>query len=436
MRIGGNENGFISAERGSTLLMVVFCLFVLFGMAAFAVDLANFFVVRSEAQRAADAAALAGATLWGNSPCVSSTTGCSSFQTQAQNEAIGVGDQNLVNGVSPNIQSGDISFDFSVANDPRITVTVQMTSSRGDAVPTFFGKVLGVSTVDVRAQATAEAYNPGSNGPGVGTYCMKPWLFPNCDPSNTGGANANPVCPGNDDYYVEGSIGSQTIPNPSVIGSLLTIKPGNPQQAVMPSQYYPVNLPPGTAPPECPSCANGQGGGGGALYRTNIECCNTNTFTCGQQVNLSMETGNVVGPTKQGVDCLINEGPNGTGQDVLSTTSTNPFSYTITGGANNPNSNLVGQTVSTSSSLVSLPLFQPISSGQILCPGSSCGATVNIVGFMQLFVKQETSPQGTVNAYIINISRCGSSGGSGGAGGGGTIVGGAVAPVPVRLIHN
>jgi hypothetical protein len=57
---------------------------------------------------------------------------------------------------------------------------------------------------------------------------------------------------------------------------------------------------------------------------------------------------------------------------------------------------------------------------------------------MQLFLKEETNPQGTVNAYILSISSCGSGGGSGGGGGagGGVINGGGIAPVPVRLVQS
>ena len=424
------------AERGQTLLIVAAGLVVFLGLAALAVDLGFFFVARSEAQRAADAAALAGATLWANSGCTSGVSGCAFLQTAATNEAISVGNQNLVAGVNPNIQAGDVTFNFSTVDDPRITVTVQRSAARGDALPTFFGKIFGISTVDVSAVATAETYNPGNaNGPGIGTFCLKPWLLPNCDPNNTGGANANPSCPGNANYFVTPS---NTIANPDKVpGSLMTIKPGNPQQAIVPSQFYPVHLPPGSAPAECPSCSSGGGGGGASLYRQNIECCNTNIFTCGS-TTLSMETGNVVGPTRQGVDCLIHEGNNGKGQDVINITGTNPLNYTITGGNNNPNPKLIGQSIATSDSLVTMPIFQPISTGQILCPGQSCGATVNIVGFMQIFVKEETNPQGTVNAYILSISSCGASGGAGGggAGGGGVVVGGGIAPIPVRLIHN
>src|SRR5277367_6963974 len=48
-------------ERGQTLILVAVSLIALMGMAALAVDLVTLYAARSEVQRAADAAALAGA---------------------------------------------------------------------------------------------------------------------------------------------------------------------------------------------------------------------------------------------------------------------------------------------------------------------------------------------------------------------------------------
>ncbi len=429
MRNRTNRKGSNNSERGATLLLIAASMVALLGLCAIAIDLASLYVNRSEAQRSADAAALAGAKIFATSSCTSGTGGCSALQTAATNEAITVGNKNLVGGVNPNIQSGDVTFNFTPATDPRITVTVQRTSARGNAVPTFFAKVLGISTVDVSTTATAEAYNPGTgNGPKVGSVCVKPWLMPNCDPANANPAHINTLCNGTQDYYIDPA--TKSLVNPSVIGTLLTIKPGSPGQTIAPSQFFPVILPPGTAPAECPTCSNGGNLGGAALYRQNIECCNTRTLTCGT-VSLQPETGNVVGPTRQGVDCLIHEGSNGSGQDIMNSTS--PLK--ITGGSNNPNPALQGRTINSSNSLVTAPIYD----GAQLCPGQSCAASVsaNIVGFMELFIKDETNPQGTVDAYILNISTCGASSGGGGGGGGtpgGTVTGGGLSPVPIRLV--
>src|SRR5712692_6855025 len=181
-------------ERGVSLVMVSVGMVMLLALAGLAIDLVSLYLGRSEAQRSADAAALAGATVFVTSGCTSGGSGCSLTQTAATNEAISVGNKNLVGGVNPGIQTSDVTFNFSIPGDPRITVTVQRTAARGNPMPTFFAKIFGVSTVDVSATATAEAYTPGnSNGPAVGLSCVKPWLLPNCDPTNTT-SNQNSLC--------------------------------------------------------------------------------------------------------------------------------------------------------------------------------------------------------------------------------------------------
>ena len=429
-----------SRERGISLFMVAAAMVVILGLAALAIDLVSLYLARSEAQRGADAAALAGATIFVSSGCTSGS-GCSSTQTAATNEAISVGNKNLVGGVSPGIQTSDVTFDFSVPGDPRITVTVQRTAARGNAMPTFFAKILGISTVDVSATAKAEAYNPGgaTNGPPIGTFCVKPWLLPNCDSDPNHLSPSNPLCTGSPGgYFINPSTYAIQNPGPvsqgGVVGQLMTIKPGTPGAATAPSQFFPVILPPGTAPAECPTCSNGGGTGGASLYRQNIECCNSRVISCGA-ITLQPETGNVVGPTRQGVDCLIHQGPGGTGQDIL---NVNVSPFTITGGLNNPNPALQGQLITSSDSVVTMPVYD----GTQLCPGKSCPASVsaNIIGFMQIFVVAETNPQGTVLARIMNISSCGSSSGGGGGGGGsgssggGVVTGGGLSAVPIRLI--
>ena len=54
-------------ERGVTIVLVAFSLLALLGMAALAIDIATLYVAHGEAQRAADAAALAGAKMFSTS---------------------------------------------------------------------------------------------------------------------------------------------------------------------------------------------------------------------------------------------------------------------------------------------------------------------------------------------------------------------------------
>lgn len=433
-------------QAGVSLVIVAGALAMLLALAGLAIDLASLYAARAEAQRAADAAALAGAQEFVTSGCTSSAGGCTpgGFQEAlAIQQAQSVGGQNYVGGQKANILPADITFNYPTPQDPEITVVVRRSASRGTpnqpggAMPTYFAKIFGVFSADVSASATAEAFNPsGSNIP-VGAKCLKPWLIPNCDYSRMVGKNspdANTLCPAVKNSYPSYFVNpnqNDTILNPGtapsgVIGQLITIKPGDPSQGSAPGQFYPVDLLPGASPAVCPACANGGGGGGASAYRSNIECCNGGTLTPGI-MTVQPITGNMVGPTQQGVQCLIHQVGGGTGEDVL-----DPTTMSITAGGNNPYYP-AGTVLNDSDSVVTAPIYD----GTQLCPGSSCPSTVNvnIIGFMQLFIKDVTNPQGTVEAYILNISGEGTSGGGNPNGNSNPIETGGGSPIPVRLIH-
>jgi uncharacterized membrane protein len=61
MRNSGKLNYRRSGERGQTIILVAVSLVSLLAMAALAIDVVTLYVARSEMQRAADAAAIAGA---------------------------------------------------------------------------------------------------------------------------------------------------------------------------------------------------------------------------------------------------------------------------------------------------------------------------------------------------------------------------------------
>jgi Putative Flp pilus-assembly TadE/G-like len=452
--------------KGQTLVLVAMGLVMIIAMAGLAIDLASLYVARSEAQRAADAAALAGADAILDSGYPSGAVDAATAQTLARQRAVSVGNQNSVGEIIPIqdpdtgivqdtglVQPGDVAFNFSNPRDPRITVLVQRTAERGNAVPTFFMKIFGVHTADVSADATAEVY--------FGTKCVKPWMIPNCDkaytvpavsgvPSGPDAGKANTNCPTVDasgkpildadgkpvafyEYYVyPGSLCDPTVQNcilnKDVYGRWITIKSSQPNDAPAPGKFYPIYLEPGFTPAACPDCAKGPSGGGtpsGSVYRENIACCNQKAFTGGFEV-VAPITGNMVGPTASGVDCLIHETNNGAGQDWLDT-STYPFQYRA--GANNP---LVvgckqgpcvqpGDVIADSDSVVSVPLFD----GSSLCPGfQNCPATatVNLQGFLLVFLQGETN--GTVTGYILGVAPAGAPPASPGN------------AFTVRLIHN
>jgi Putative Flp pilus-assembly TadE/G-like len=398
-------------ERGSALVMLAGLMVALLGMSALAIDLAALYATRAEAQRAADAAALAAAQTFASSGCTSGAGGCVAGGPQesvARQRAQDVGAQNFVAGEAANVQAGDVSFTYPNAEEPQITVLVARDAAHGNSIPTVFGKIFGVQTVDVSVSATAEAFNPSGSGVPIGSSCLKPWVLPNCDSGHTTPAT-NPNC-GGFAPFIDPASGTLVNPGPvssgGVIGETVTLKPGSPSSAPAPSQFYAVDLPPAlTQPSLCPACANGSMGGGAALYRSNISCCNETSFLCGPlPIPMNIETGNMQGPTQQGVECLINEQNNGSGQDIL----VSAWPLSITGGSFNSNPLLRNVTgLTQSSSIATAPLYD----GHNLCPGGSCGGTVQIIGFLQVFINNviESGPDhGSVTATILNVAGCGS----------------------------
>ena len=167
------------------VLVAVFLLFVVGAMAAIAIDAVTLYTARSEAQLAADSAALAGARALANSGTTSNpadATLASHAEILASAIATQVATHNPVGGRVLNAGTEVVvSFNFNDGTNPRVTVQTM----RSD-LPTFFARIWGSSALAVKASATAEAYNPSGAGNGqvpVAPTCVKPWLLPNLDPT-------------------------------------------------------------------------------------------------------------------------------------------------------------------------------------------------------------------------------------------------------------
>ena len=394
-----------ASERGITLIITAAGLFALLGFMALAVDMGNLYTARADCQKIADAAALAGAKeAFFYTPADPTTT--------ARTAAVSAARANYVPRDSNDnrLQNANIVVNTT---ERTVQVTVLRTAANSNAVPTYFGRILGFGTVDVTAMATAEVYRPTVGGPPFGSKCVKPWLLP--------------------DTYDFGS-GLETI-DESDRGKNFNIKQGDSAASAAPGQYLVANMPQGSIAPLCPACGDpSTAANGGDLYRQNISCCNRNPIFCGVLMNFDSENGNKVGPTGQGVQCLIRQDNTNTGQDILiSPTAANPTGpLRIQPGPNNPLSSNPSITyVTDSDSLIIVPMFDaatPITSGQ---------TQMMIVGFMQVFIQYVGNPQNTVYTTIINVTRC-----SGGGGAGsppppsGTITGAIGSPLPLRLVRN
>jgi len=409
-------------ERGISLFMVAGGLAVLLGVAALAIDLASLYVARNEAQRAADAGALAGAKAYVESGCISGgagACGATTFTDLAKSRAVAAAGQNSVGGVLVSSLSSNCVTATPLnlsGTDPEISVTVARTAGCGNAMPTFFARIFGILSGDVSSTATAEAYN----GPNICAGCIKPFLVPNCDPASNhlvskNNPNANANCQIGSQYapyFVNPTSGAPVNPGPTptgVDGETWTLHLQSDPK--IPSQWYLVDV----------GCGQG----------SQVACiagCTTASWACGKR--LSTVQGNRVGQM-DAVNTLIHAcgfGP-GTCQDQI-TFSGNPPVPVITGGTNNPTPALRGTTnIWFSDSLVTVAIYD----GSTLNPGKQ---DVAIVGYMTMFIQYvQSSPpdKDLITSVILGISGCGTATPTCGSG---TISGGGGSLFPIRLVRN
>lgn len=279
-------------ERGFSVVFGGLGLMAFMSATTLAIDVGMLMTARTQAQTAADAGALAGATaLAFNDFNDRSASG------PAVQSAINAAQANRVMATPPSVLPADVTF----PNDPsgeatRITVQVFRTTDRNNAVPTLIGQVFGVPTVSIGATATAEA------SPANAETCVMPFTIPDkwrettnpaWDPDDTFDLYKNNGQPLADpDVYIRpGQPGATGYSTATDTGLQLVLKTNN-QNKVAPSFYNPWDLP---------------GSAGGSDYRDNIANCNTNIVTMGDP--MTAEPGNMIGPTQQGVEDLIAKDP-------------------------------------------------------------------------------------------------------------------------------
>ncbi|MBI2815356.1 MAG: hypothetical protein HYX72_00295 [Acidobacteria bacterium] len=397
-------------QAGSTLFMVAASLGVLLGMSALSIDLVSMYVARNEAQRAADAGALAGATVFVSHGCTVGAGGCvpgGPQEAPATQQAVAAAAQSLVVGQYPDATTVDVSFSYPSPQEPQITVTVNRDTAHGNAVGTYFAKALGINTVDISASAKAEAFDPTGSDIPIGVQCLRPFLVPNCDPVHP--TPASPGCDTAAGYFFDPDTRQIVHPglyNPSdPAGGGVQGEPWTLHTDSGPSQWYLIAF-------------EGQSAND---LRTYISRCYNGAIQCGTQ-QLSMNGANT-GPTAQAVLDLIHaNGSCMSGQDTIDTTTGPPF--VVTGGANNPNPSLVGQQFyalgGASDSIVTVAVYDSIidpATGQPTYALPPAGTTVTVVGFMQLFIRQVTKDPGNpcggngknIEVTVLNITTCGNS---------------------------
>jgi Flp pilus assembly protein TadG len=459
-------------ERGITMVLVAVAMVAIIAMAALSIDVVTLYLARGEAQRSADAAALAAARVLSLSGVLGDPANVSGDWTAACNIATTtaetVANQNVVSGAQA-LSSVSFVYNGSTADctspsggfavNPQVQVTVTRNS-----LPTFFARIWSRGSNTVSATAIAEVFNPSGSASvsaemiPVEPRCVKPLMVPNFDPLNISGCTTN--CTG----FVNRTNGTISNPGISTGGSNATgvigerfwltpdcqagtspctlgpdppqanyaggTSPATPAPPTPNLQYLPGEAPSAT-PVAVPSCSTA--GSSSPNFEPAIAGCDQSTvYQCGVQggspanrVDLIESPGSATNDTRNGAECLIHQAAVGLneGQDALDTSA---YPFKITGGSLNPLSGAPGQVLSASSSIVTIPIFDATAATHIRHHGST---DVTIVGFLQVFIHQ-VDGNGNLDVTVLNVSGCG----NGTTPPGSPVLGSS--PVPVRLISS
>jgi Flp pilus assembly protein TadG len=325
-----------SSERGAVVIQIAVALIGLLAFSAFVVDYGVMWASRGQAQNAADAGALSGAI----SLAFDSGTDFAGAKTKARALAL----QNWVWGQSPDVQLADVTFPACPPGAPGlpdtcVKVEVFRNQARGNALPIFFAYLVGKTDQGVKATATAQITGADT------TDCLKPWAildrwdeyqapgpepdYPAPDPDflpdstfdkySTGQGNTPPPEP---DLYMPPSTNSPGtgFRLPADEGRRFAVKTDTNTNATVSSGWFrAIRLP------------RLDGQNGGSVYRDNIESCaglpssyaepatvcpsnigNADMAYWAARGCFATEPGNMVGPTRQGIETLVARDPGAT----------------------------------------------------------------------------------------------------------------------------
>jgi Flp pilus assembly protein TadG len=356
----------LQSQRGVTLVVVALMLIALMGVVALCIDLGMLYTARTSAQHAADAAALAGAYTFLDPSATQPTA--------AQNAAIAVAASNKVLGNAVTITSSNVVVNTAATPGKTVTVTVPLSGT--SAVNTFFAKALGISSVPVSVTAEAQASNAST-----GSRCVTAVFIPNTILATT----ETPATACQNGHILFDSNQKLTSWAQNLLGGCVTIRPTNPQDTGLSAgQFYSLDF-----------------GDGGATYRATWTSClnqiagaNQSLISCNNP--FPVKTGDMTGPTKQGVTNLT-----AIGDQWSSSGSPNFFL------------NSSGQKIATSDQEILIPVWNDCNPNNGITSGTH-GQTVTVIGFMQLFV----DGMGNQNACTAGSGGGGNGNGNGNGGGG------------------
>jgi putative Flp pilus-assembly TadE/G-like protein len=273
-------------ERGFSLAFVALGFMGLLAASMLAIDVGMLMTARNQAQNSADAGALAGATALAYNDFDDRTpTG------PAVTNALAAAQANEVMRKSVAVKPADVTFPNDPDGNPtRVQVNVFRTaarSSNGESGPvaTLIAAIFKIPTADISATATAEV------SPADTMTCVKPFTIPDrwLEPGPKPSTETDTFDPATDIYNPDPKKPNYSGYDPvRDTGTVLTLKTDN-SSKIAPSFYFAWDM---------------EGEDSGADdYRWNIGNCNIQKM--GFNDLFVAKPGNMVGPTKQGMDDLI-----------------------------------------------------------------------------------------------------------------------------------
>jgi Flp pilus assembly protein TadG len=368
MQIRHNDSGYV-------LVVLAGGFVLLLGFAALAVDVGVLYSSHTSAQRAADAAALAGAFTFVTDPSADDLV------TLATNRATKTAIQNQILGQT--IQDSEVNVTVQSALR-RVTVDVT------HPVSTFFAKALLAGSATVHARATAETASTAT-----GARCVKPWFIPNSTFAPEG-VNACGACSDMGNSLVV--IPPDNTANRDFIntqrGQLFTLKAGTPGGAIAPGQFYAIDIVDRNT--------------GADIYRESIAGCPVEAGISCLGI-YSTKTGNMQGPTLQGIE----GGTNLVGR-LLNSPSPDTWAGYTQGVASFYENGDTSRHVDTSSQMIVAPLWN-VCTPTLDCsdpdrPKFPTGTSTDlqVVGFALLFIEGLGGNGNTdVLARLLDVQACG-----------------------------
>jgi uncharacterized membrane protein YgcG len=449
-------HAWVADERGAATVIVALTMTGLIGLVALGVDLGALFNARSEAQRAADAAALAGASAFLD------------FQNETARSV-------AVERATTFATKNDIRGRAIAPEDVSIAVNLDSSTVRAvvrrEGVPTWFARIFGIDAVNVSAEATAWAGMAGA------AQCLKPFAVPDVWEESSDDVNGNRIQDPGEHWSYDPDAGDRYAPYSGPggapdetgygsswrdgrsdasgrtyardYGRRVTVKVTNPRDAWTPSIFLPWVLPEDRDQATCSAGAPRGGGGGGgdggaggggdgsgggegggegsgggkgtgwfkwmdrrgglgggvpgggsdgpggsgggeggdggavdrdsgrgrgaARYRQNICSCNASIIDL--DTEYMIEPGNMVGPTYQGVQKLIDMDPDAYWDDRSNT--------------------LVSKHGMASPRVVTVAVFNP---GELSKPGRQY---VRFNNFVRVFIEAQESPKDPVTGRML-----------------------------------